>query len=125
VSDTRDLVGSHLRDQRRDTAAELEALRTATREAHEVLKDLRTERRAVEQMLAGIEGRVRRAVADLIESEVARQVAELGKVTERAMRDSVAKVGREFDRLASIYLGRNDDGRTLEELTRLRAKAGG
>lgn len=101
-----------------DRTAELAQLREATREAHEALKDLRTERRAIEQLIAGVEGRVRRAVADLIEAQVAEQIAALGKVTEKAMRDSVAKVGREFDRLAAIYVGRDDDGQTLEELTR-------
>jgi len=101
------------------TADEVAALREATREAHEALKDLRTERRAVEQLVAGIEGRVQRAVADLIEAQVAEQVAALGKVTEKAMADSVAKVGREFDRLAAIYLGHGDEDRgTLEEQTR-------
>ena len=100
-------------------ADEIEALRQATRQAHEALKDLRTERRAVEQLVAGIEGRVQRAVAVLIETQVAAQVAALGKVTEKAMDDSVAKVGREFDRLAAIYLGRDDTQRgTLEEQTR-------
>ena len=104
--------------KRLTTADEVAALREATRQAHEVLKDLRTERRAVEQLVAGIEGRVQRAVADLIEAQVAEQIAALGRVTEKAMADSVAKVGREFDRLASIYVGRDDDGATLEELTR-------
>ena len=44
------------------TADDLAALRDATRVAHEVLRDLRTERRAVEQLIAGIEGRVQLAL---------------------------------------------------------------
>jgi len=101
------------------TADEVAALRQATREAHEALKDLRAERRAVEQLVAGIEGRVQRAVTDLMKAQVAEQVATLGEATRRAMDESVAKVGREFDRLAAIYLGHGDEDRgTLDEQTR-------
>lgn len=86
-----------------ETAAEVEALKAATREAHEVLKDLRAERRAVTDLIDGIEDRV----ADLIGAEV---------------NASVAKVGREFDRLESIYLNgeksrKRGDKLSLEELT--------
>lgn len=111
----RDMVGSHLRDGGR-AAAETEQLREAIREAHEVLKDLRTERRAVEQLVAGIERRVQRTVSTLIEEAVKRDIAALAKVTEKAMRESVAKVGREFDRLERILTGRDRPGQeSLEE----------
>jgi len=101
------------------TADEIAALRAATREAHEVLKDLRTERRAVEQLVAGIEGRVQRAVGNRIEREVADQVAKLADETDKAMRASVAKVGREFDKLAELYTGGDGPDRpSLVELTR-------
>ena len=98
------------------TAAEIEALRAATREAHEALKDLRTERRAVQQLVDGIEGRVQRAVAALIETQVTEQLAALGKVTRKAMDDSVAKVHREFDRLERIFTGRDNSHEPLEDL---------
>lgn len=121
---TRDLIGAHLRDATR-TPDEIAVLREATRQAHEALKDLRTERRAVEQLVAGIEGRVQRAVADLIEAQVAEQVAALAKVTDKAMRDSVAKVERSFDRLERILTGQDDDGQpTLEEQIRAKLEAG-
>jgi len=94
-----------------DTADEVKALREATREAHAVLRDLRHERRAIERSLVEVHERVRQAVGDQIEREVAAQVARLGKVTEKAMRDSVAKVGREFDRLERILTGCEDDDR--------------
>lgn len=99
---------------------EIDALREATRQAHEVLRDLRTERRAVEQILSGIEERVKRAVADRMEEAVKRDVEALGQVTEKAMRDSVAKVEREFDRLAGILTGREKDSKhgPLEDLIR-------
>lgn len=107
------------------TADEVTALREATRAAHEALKDLRQEHRAVKQLVAGIEGRVQRAVEGLLHTEIERQVAELAKVTDRAMRDSVAKVGREFDRLERILTGREDDGRpSLEEQFRTAQASG-
>jgi hypothetical protein len=92
-------------------ADDLAALKAATREAHEVLRDLRTELRAVKQMLDGIEGRVQRAVGTLIDQQVAAQVSQLGETTEKAMRESVAKVGRTFDRLERILTGQEGDGR--------------
>jgi len=102
------------------TEDEIAALRQATREAHEVLRDLRTERRAVQQMLDGIEGRVQRAVSDRMEEAVTREVATLGEATERAMRASVAKVKREFDRLESIFTGREKGAKhgPIEDLIR-------
>lgn len=93
------------------TAEEIAALKEATREAHEALKDLRTEHRAVRQMLDGIEGRTRRAVETLMEEALKRELAALGTSTDMAMRKSVAKVTREFDRLEAILLGKEHPGR--------------
>jgi chromosome segregation ATPase len=112
-----------------DVAREVQQLRAATREAHEAIAGLRetirdaaTERRAVQQLLDGIEDRVQRAVAGHIEQhleqEVAREVAKLGEVTQRAMDRAVAKVEREFDRLEAIYTGHENPGKDLETLTR-------
>lgn len=106
-----------------DTNDEIAALREATRAAHEALKDLRAERRAVERLAEKVNDLVSSAVESLIETQVAAQLEVLGRVTEKAMRDSVAKVEREFGRLAAIYLGRKDDGNTLEELTQRAAEA--
>lgn len=99
-------------------ADELAALREATREAHEVLRDLRTERRAVEQLVATIEDRVKRAVSDRMEEALKRDLAALSLATDKAMRDSVARVTREFDRLARIFTGRERGGEPLEDLVR-------
>ncbi len=106
------------------TADDLAALRDATRVAHEVLRDLRTERRAVEQLIAGIEGRVQRAVGRYMQDAVKTEVAKLGEATEKAMRDSVAKVGREFDRLERILTGRDSKDRPpLADLLREAAES--
>jgi len=112
------------------TADETAALRAATREAHEAiaglreaLRDVRQERRAVRQMLDGIEGRVKRIVAEQIKTEIEEQVrvqvAELGTATERAMDVATAKVAAKFDRLAAIFTGEEDpDREPLETLVR-------
>jgi hypothetical protein len=92
-------------------ADDLAALKAATREAHEVLSDLRAERRAMQDVIAGLGPLVERLVGGRIETEVREQMAKLGKATEKAMRDSVAKVGREFDRLQFILTGQEDDAR--------------
>lgn len=91
-----------------------ESLRAAVREAHGVLKDmrgvlaeLRQERRAVEQLLDGIPGRV----DERIERQVVKGLAELGTQTDKAMRASVARVISEFDRLAELFLGKDEEAR--------------
>ncbi len=90
------------------------SLRAAVREAHGVLKDmrgvladLRAERRAVEQLLDGIPAKV----DERIERQVVEGLAELGTQTDKAMRASVAKVISEFDHLAEIILGKDEEAR--------------
>jgi hypothetical protein len=99
---------------------DLVALREATRAAHEVLRDLRQERRAVEQLLAGLTDQVQRAVEARVEEALTRDLAKLGEATDKAMRASVAKVTREFDRLEAIMLGREKGAKhgPLEDLIR-------
>jgi hypothetical protein len=124
---SREEIGSRLRGSLQSAAAgDVDQLRQATREAREAaaglreaIRDSTRERQAVRQMLAGIEGHVRRVVGERIEAEVARQVADLAIVTEKAMREAVAKVEREFDRLARIFTGRErPDTVPLEDLAR-------
>lgn len=89
-------------------------LRDAIREAHGVLKDMRgvlaefrQERRAVEQLLDGLPARV----DERIERQVVKGLAELATQTDKAMRASVAKVISEFDRLAELFLGKDEKTR--------------
>jgi hypothetical protein len=51
----------------RDVPAEIEALRAATREAHEVLRDLRIERRAIGKALDDVDGKIT-AIAEELRS---------------------------------------------------------
>lgn len=105
---------------------DVQALRAATREAHEairglreVLRDVALERRAVQQLLDGIEGRVKRSVGEEIERQVETQVEALTGQTRKAMNMAVEKVFGEFDRIQAILTGRErPDGSSLEELTR-------
>ncbi|RBQ21569.1 hypothetical protein DP939_02335 [Spongiactinospora rosea] len=91
-------------------------LRELVREAHGVTGDLR---KAVKDARRTVES----DIAQTMEAEVKRQVAELGEVTAEAMRNSVAKVGREFDRLEAIFLGADPQSKRkgrppLEDLIR-------
>jgi hypothetical protein len=74
----------------------------------------------VSAILAAIGDRVQRAVSERMEEAVKRQVTELGEATERAMRASVAKIEREFDRLEAIFTGHEKGAKhgPLEDLIR-------
>ena len=96
-----------------------EEMRELIREAHGLLKDMRAERRAIEQLLDGIPYKV----DERIEKAVEIGLEKLGKATRKAMDDSVAKVGREFDRLEAIFAGTDSASRRagklpLEDLVR-------
>jgi hypothetical protein len=97
--------------------AEVEEMRQLVREAHELLKDMRLERREIEQLLDGIPYKV----DERIEAQLTRGLEKLGEETRLAMDRSVAKVGREFDRLQAICTGTDPKSRRagaapLEEL---------
>jgi hypothetical protein len=81
-----------------DLAKVRDELHNLIKEAHGVLKDLRIETRRAKQVIPMI-------VAKRINAEIRKQVAELGEATERAMKLSVEKVGREFDKLEAAFLG--------------------
>lgn len=106
-----------------EALAEAEAsLRQATQEARQAIKDLRRERREAEQAIAGM---MRQEIGARIDAEVRRQVELLGRETQDAMRRSVAKVGREFDRLARLYLEGDTKGEpSLPEMMEARRVLG-
>jgi hypothetical protein len=97
--------------------SEVEQLREATRAAHEMLQDLRAERRVVETLIRDLPIHIRDVVAARIEVAVVKNLAVLGIATEKAMGEAVDKVNREFDKLAGILLGlKSDDRPSLEVL---------
>lgn len=73
-------------------------------EAHGLLKDLRIESKQARRILPMI-------VSKRIKSEVEKQLAEMGEQIAEAMRESVEKVGREFDRLEAAFLGKDKTAR--------------
>jgi hypothetical protein len=73
-------------------------LQSAIGEAHGLLKDIRIESRQARRILPMI-------VSQRINRELERQLAEMSEATKRAMEASVAKVGKEFERLEAIFLG--------------------
>lgn len=108
-------------NQQHDHAEDLQqirdALRAEIRDARETLKDLRYETKSARDLTAATrqlvpelaETHVREVLAD----EVTRQLAALGKETERQMGLNAAKVMAEFDKLRGLLLGREHvaDGR--------------
>lgn len=101
-------------------------MRELIREAHSLLKDMRAERREIEQLLDGIPYKV----DERIEAQLTTGLEKLGEETRKAMDASVAKVGREFDRLEAIFTGtdrkmRRQGKPPLEDLIRDHAENGG
>lgn len=86
------------------------------RQGHELLKDLRAATREAETVAhQAAEG----TVAERIEQEVARQLAELGKLTRQEMNRAVARVGRKFDELGKLYM-QGEGHVSLDELAAAR-----
>jgi len=98
-----------------DRQAQLDATMA---EARQLLADLRSEMKEARRVLRdarrdATEGAVQQA----LEAAVQRGLDEYGATIKRAMDDAVAKVGREFDKLAATYLGKGGKhGPTLPEV---------
>lgn len=108
-----------------DNAAQaVEDLRAATRAAHEALKDLRTERIAVEkerqrvkQLADGIDGLIRRRVDQIMTESVSKEISDLAEIIAKFQHDAYEKVMGEFDKLMNVIMGWTDDGNpTLQEM---------
>lgn len=101
-------------------------LREATRAAHEAIQDLRAATKDARQALGAIDQAIDQATArvdETVERRIVAQLDDLAKATKQAMDRSVAKVGREFDRLEAIFTGRDPESvregkPPLEELLR-------
>lgn len=91
----------------------LEELREATRLANQVLKDLKQERKEIIKLLDGIPGKV----AELVGDSVVKQLEELGKLTQKAMDDSIARVDTKFEEYSAILLGEDKKSKAKGELS--------
>jgi ribosomal protein S13 len=101
---------------------EIEELRQVVREAHEVLGDLRRERREVERLVAGIRLQVQESIAARLSTEVEEAMRQLAEATDQAMRESVARVEQSFDRLAATMMGRRrPDVPSIDEIGKVLA----
>lgn len=76
-----------------------EQLREEIREARGTLKDLRREIKTARELVPLL-------TDELLEAEVTKRVDALGRITEKAMADSVARVTKTFDDLADLLTGR-------------------
>lgn len=108
--------------------ADLEAATTAgrdlVRDLHAATKDGRALLRDIERVLRDDGAKL---VDERMTAEVTRQLDALGESTRLAMDQAVEKVGKEFDRLAAIYLEGPDGGPSLHDLAmrnKSRAKPG-
>lgn len=104
---------------------ETDELRELIREAHGLLKDLRVERRAVEQLLDGIPAKVDAR----IEERVKVGLEALSEATRKTIDAATDRVFARFDRLADTLTGTNkaqrrQGKRPLEELFREHAEKG-
>lgn len=92
-----------------DPQVTADELRELIREAHGATRDLRAAIRDARAVAPAI-------VSEHLDAEVKRAVDKLGETTEKAMDASVAKVNREFDRLADILMGRTGPDRKRRAL---------
>lgn len=94
-----------------------ELIREATREAHQAIKDVRAERKALADDLAA----ARAACLTLIEEAVAKELGELGTQTAAAIEAAKQAVYARFDRIADVLTFTDPESRRqgvpgLEEL---------
>lgn len=88
-------------------AEEFAALNEATRRAHEAIADMRAERRLLTEQLAAVRAELHNGVKTILEAQVEAAVSELGKATEKAMRDTVARVDQQIDYYLETALGQD------------------
>lgn len=82
----------------------IDELRGVVSEAHGVLRDLRKEIKKAEQIGPAI-------VTKRLRIEVDRAVGELGKATEKTIKEATDRVNKRFDEQMAILLGEDDPGK--------------
>ena len=98
-------------------------LRAVIREAHELTRDLRE---LVKEARPMTERLVEDALRDRLGDAVKQGLDEYAATLKDAMNAGVAKVGREFDKLAKLYLEGSGGGLPLHEMAvAARRKVGG
>jgi hypothetical protein len=91
----------------------IEQLREATRQANEVLKDLRAERKAFQELVDSLGPHYDEFIAKIVTERIDAMVV----AVETGMNSSVEKVFARFDKLEHLLLGgMSKDRRPLEEV---------
>lgn len=96
-----------------DTVRLVEELRVATREAHEVLKDLKRARRELVEL-------VETKATDVFNGVVRAEVQELTTAIKKATNEATAKVFKRFDKITALITGDDLKEPSLEEILRVR-----
>ncbi len=84
---------------------EIQALRDATREAHEVLKDLRHATRDAKAVFQIIEGAAQTAVDERVKPVVQSGLEAFAEELRKAVDDATERVFKRFDTIADYLLG--------------------
>lgn len=116
-----------------DWNSTIDKLVAATADARDVIREAHGAARDLRQLLAEarelVNSGVEEALAEKLKAEVEKSMEQLGESTRKAMRESVDKVGRQFDEMAAILTGTDRKSRRagklgLDELIRIGGEAG-
>jgi len=86
---------------------DLDAIRAATRELHELVQEAKDVRAGLAYDIAAIKGQVQAVIAE----EVRRELGELGEATKQAIDKATAGVYARFDTITDILLGVDAESR--------------
>ena len=101
--------------------SEADELRDLIREGHALLKDMRAERRVIEQLLDGIPAKVDARIQERVKVGL----AALSEATRKSIDAATERVFARFDKLADTLKAQRRQGkRPLEELFHERAEKG-
>lgn len=100
---------------------EVQALREATRQAHETIQDLKALIKEGHGLVAEIKAAAKIQVEEQVEPIIKEEIRKLGEATTKAIDSAVEKVGHEFQKLEDLYFGRDKRSvrrgrRTLPEM---------
>jgi hypothetical protein len=100
-------------DQAAKAGVELRAL---IREAHEATRDIKTERKLLDEKWGEIHLDIMKEIRLIVEKTVEREVNQMTETIGEARDASVAVVVKGFERLADTLKGKDADGPTIEEM---------
>lgn len=100
-----------------ETLALVERMEAANETARELLRDVNTASKDLRRTIREAKEVIAADVNAQINAAMTEQLGQLSEATRVAMRNSVAKVEAEFDKLANLFLGKDKDD-PLEDLIR-------